>query len=65
VPGCDQVVAVLLAPTAGMTTLQVVIAQVTPIDLKMPCESQDETAWGNGLAFSGKNWATYIVYPVQ
>ena len=24
-----------------------------------------ETAWGAGPAFPGKNWATYIVYPVE
>jgi hypothetical protein len=64
VPGCDQLVAVLLAPTAG-AAVQVIIAQVTLIGLKMPCEAQGETAWGNGLPFPGKNWATYIVYPVQ
>ncbi len=65
VPGCDQKVAVLLAPVSGATTIQVIIAQVTLIDLKMPCESEDETAWGNGTAFAGKNWATYIQYTVQ
>jgi hypothetical protein len=27
-----------------------------------PCEEGEETAWGDGLEFPGRNWATYIVY---
>ena len=26
---------------------------------------QEETAWGNGITFSGENWATYFNYMVQ
>lgn len=56
VPGCGDVVAVILVPG----DLQLTIAEV-PI----PCEFAEETAWGDGLDFPGKNWATYFEYEVQ
>jgi hypothetical protein len=31
----------------------------------MICEPVTETAWGFGLGFPGKNWATYFIYNVQ
>jgi hypothetical protein len=34
------------------------------IQLMKPCE-QEETAWGDGTGFPGKNWATYFNYTVQ
>jgi hypothetical protein len=61
-PGCGDVVAVILAPVNGQ---QVIIAQVTLIEVGVPCETIDETAWGEGLEFPGKNWAMYFEYTVQ
>ena len=54
--------AVILAPVNGQ---QVIIAQVTLIEVGVPCETIDETAWGEGLEFPGKNWAMYFEYTVQ
>lgn len=34
------------------------------IRLEKPCE-EDETAWGAGVDFPGRNWATYFTYHVQ
>jgi len=34
------------------------------IRLEKPCE-REETAWGAGFDFPGKNWATYFTYTVQ
>jgi hypothetical protein len=31
----------------------------------MICEPVTETAWGFGLGFPGKNWATYFIYTIQ
>ncbi|MFX0168913.1 MAG: hypothetical protein ACFE89_06070 [Candidatus Hodarchaeota archaeon] len=63
-PGCGDSIAVILAPVTGE---QVLVAQVTFIDVGLECTPiyQTETAWGDGLDFLGKNWATYIPYTVQ
>jgi hypothetical protein len=34
------------------------------VRLEKPCE-HEETAWGDGTDFPGKNWATYIIYGVE
>jgi hypothetical protein len=62
VPGCNDLVAVVLAP---VNTNQVIIAQVTLIDVMVPCYPIDETAWGEGDDFPGKNWAMYFTYTIQ
>jgi len=64
VPGCGDVVAIVLAPVDGQ---QVVIAQVTFAEFEVPCIPvyQTETAWGEGEDFPGKNWAMYFTYTVQ
>lgn len=31
----------------------------------LPCEHVCETAWGDGPAFPGKNWAMFLTYEVQ
>jgi hypothetical protein len=66
-PGCDDLIAILLAPTDGCQSLQVVITQVTLISVGAPCIPiyQDETAWGDGFDFPGKNWAMHFTYEVQ
>jgi hypothetical protein len=56
VPGCGDVMAVILEP---LWEVQILI-----IEVPMPCV-QDETAWGDGLDFPGENWATYFEYSVQ
>ena len=65
-PACEERIAVLLVPTNGSsTTAQIVIAQITVIEVGLPCEplsSYDETAWGEGdLAFK-QSWASYFEY---
>jgi hypothetical protein len=64
-PGCDDYVAVILVPVGGQQVIT--IAQVTFASVGVPCVPifQYETAWGDGLDFPGKNWATYLVYTVQ
>jgi hypothetical protein len=66
VPGCGEVVAVILVPVNGQ---QVTIAQVTFIEVGVPCEDREETAWGgnwNGTAFeepfNGGSWAGWFPY---
>jgi hypothetical protein len=58
VPGCGDVVAVILAPVDGS---QVTVAQVTFAEIGVPCIPvyQEETAWGEGTGF-GKGWAMYF-----
>lgn len=60
-PGCDDIVAVILVPVNGA---QITIAQSTFINAGGHCIVtpiyQVETAWGDGLDFLGKNWATYF-----
>ncbi len=60
-PGCNDIVAVVLVPVNGS---QVIIAQVVLFELQIICETQCETAWGDGMLFDGNNWATYIEYVV-
>lgn len=70
-PGCDDYVAVILQPFDGQQVPQVqqviTIAQVTFASVGVPCDPifQYETAWGDGLDFPGKNWATYLIYTLQ
>lgn len=67
-PACEEQVAVILIPTDenGNTTGQVTLAQVTLIELDIPCDTTDETAWGiaddgSFTLFSqkGKGWGGY------
>jgi len=61
IPGCDEVVAIILKPTplnAG---------QICTIPIPILCDSEYncETAWGNGTAFPGNNWGMYFTYTIQ
>lgn len=56
VPGCGDVLVVMLGPLPW--------GQILIIDVPVPCV-EAETAWGDGLDFPGKNWATYFGYSVQ
>jgi hypothetical protein len=65
VPGgdCNDKVAIILIPVNGQ---QVTIAQVTFIEVQVPCGTVDETAWGFGPEFTeGRSWAMYFLYTVQ
>lgn len=42
-----------------------VTGQFTDLASGELCEPEIETAWGDGLDFPGKNWATYFTYTVQ
>ena len=57
VPGCGEVVAIILNPVGEA-------AQAVIITIPVPCPGC-ETAWGNGPGFSGRNWAMYFEYTVQ
>jgi hypothetical protein len=63
---CEERIAVLLVPTNGSTTTaQIIIAQVTVIEVGIPCEplvSSDETAWGDGDLSFKQSWASYLEY---
>lgn len=66
VPQCGQKVVVVLNPVIDNTTT----AQVTFISVRPSCTysydlEDTETAWGDGVDFSGKNWATYILYTIK
>jgi hypothetical protein len=65
-PGCGEVVAVILVPvTDDGAPQQIIIAQVTLIQVGVPCEEITETAWGGGTTFGGKQWGTYFTCTVQ
>jgi hypothetical protein len=63
VPECDDVVALVLQPIN--TTSQITIAQITMAELDVPCESQEETAWGQGDPFTNSSWAMYTPFEVE
>ena len=64
VPECGDQVAVVLEPVGGQQVIT--IAQVTLVGITGECiPVQYETAWGAGIDFPGKNWATYFTYTVQ
>jgi hypothetical protein len=65
VPDCGDVIVVILAPVNGQ---QVIIAQVTTIEVEVPCIPiyRFETAWGEGDEFTvGRDWSMYFMYTVQ
>ncbi len=61
VPGCCDYVVLILAPVDDQGNVS---AQLIILPVILSCLT-DETAWGDGLPFSGKNWATYTPYEVQ
>lgn len=54
VPSCGDDVVIILIPTDNKQSIFITIPA--------PCGDCEETAWGNGCAFPGKNWATYFKY---
>ncbi|KAB1188658.1 MULTISPECIES: hypothetical protein [Haloferax] len=61
VPGCGDYVAVIFVPGNS----QYIIGQVVLGSYPVPCEFREETAWGDGPDFAGRNWATYIEYTLS
>jgi hypothetical protein len=62
VPGCGQVMGIILAPELSFT-------QSALIWIPVPC-AEEETVWGGDyfgmpLEFPGNNWAIYFAYTVQ
>jgi len=62
VPGCGDVMVIVLGPTITWT-------QSVIIWIEVPCPD-DETVWGGDyfgtpLKFPGKNWAIYFAYTIQ
>ncbi len=70
VPGCGNVIAVVLVPVGldgQPVNVQITIAQITinsfPVECGPPATfDMHETAWGRGLNFKGRNWAMYFPY---
>lgn len=71
VPGCNQIVAVVLVPVNGT---QVIIGQAVMLEFSVPCVALgNETVWtgtpnsstagGYDWPFLGKNWGLYFLYP--
>jgi hypothetical protein len=60
VPGCGDVIAILLEPILEPYGKHVTIALVP-----LPCVPRDETVWGEGTQFEGPNWGMYFAYTVQ
>jgi hypothetical protein len=61
VPGCGDVMGIILAPVSGN--------QPVLIWVEVPC-AEDETVWGGDyfgtpMEFPGRNWAIYFAYSVQ
>ena len=68
-PGCFEQMAVMLVPTnaAGNTSNQIIISQVTVIEVDLECTpivGGEETAWADGDYDFKKSWATYFDYEV-
>jgi len=67
-PGCLDAMAVLLVPIDpdGQPIAQIVIAQVTVIDVDLACDPifRDETAWASGDTRFKRSWASYGTYVV-
>ena len=61
-PECGDFIAVIFQPVDGS---QITIAQVVLGLVGAPCVPKDETVWGSGTGFPGKNWAMYFIYTVQ
>ncbi|MEL0457037.1 hypothetical protein WJN01_12425 [Flavobacteriaceae bacterium SZ-1-7] len=55
VPGCDELMVVVLIPSP-------LESQSMIITIPVPCDEGDceETAWADGCDFPGNNWATYF-----
>jgi hypothetical protein len=62
-PACEQEIAVALIPfdkNGDPIAKQITITQITIIEKLLDCQTEylEETAWGDGVRFNDKNWAT-------
>lgn len=57
-PGCGELLGIAILPTESFSSTQPVMITI-PIPCDIDCE---ETAWGDGCGFPGKQWATYFQY---
>jgi len=62
-PACEQEIAVALVPfdiNGDPIAKQITITQITIIEKILECNQEylEETAWGGGVRFNEKNWAT-------
>jgi len=64
VPTCDQLVAIIVKPEAGVPDNAQVNIIVVSIDSLEVCQCNDETAWGQGTDFPGSSWAMYFPYSI-
>lgn len=69
VPGCGDVVAVILVPGISDCALNVcdnlcMIKQPILIPIPVPCNGE-ETAWAEGPGFKGKDWSMYFTYSLN
>jgi hypothetical protein len=64
VPACNERLLLILVP---VNEEQEIVAQISCISIPVPCvpTGDCETAWGWGLDFPGRNWATYFTYTIQ
>lgn len=56
-PKCGELMSVILIPE---NNLQPLIIQIP-----LPCNECEETAWADGCDFPGNNWATYFQYSAE
>ena len=60
-PACGEVMAVILVPPS-LPGEPPILQQSVLIEVPAPCCEGDETAWGEGYDFPGKNWAMFFTY---
>jgi hypothetical protein len=67
VPGCDQVVGVVLVPyNSAQQTLRAIQAVIITVPVPcVPIDCGSETVWGKGPGFPGGNWAMYFTHVVE
>jgi hypothetical protein len=69
VPGCNQSMIAILVPDNPQGNMQIITIQPTLMTLQMPCSTQCETAWGDGLNGANfvpnSNWSTYFKWNIN
>lgn len=67
IPECEDVITAILCPDGG--NVQIITIQPTITLLQMPCDTQCETAWGDGKDGANfvpnKSWATYFKWNIN
>ena len=65
VPSCGGVFGVIIVPRNRDHSLAQVLIASFPLNCHFHCSGGEETAWGKGCDFPGRNWAMYFTYTVQ